>query len=88
MAQPLTGVNPSDYFASVGNYKSERRAITYGVAQGSILSPVLFYISILPLAHILENNKMSYYKYADDRHIYIMLNPNDNGVILSLNKCI
>ena len=43
---------------------------------------------MLPLGHILKNNKIAYHNYADDTQIYIALSPNDYSPIDNLCQCI
>ena len=55
--------------------------------QGSILVPLLINIYMLPLAQIMENNKVCYHGYADDRHIYITISP-ENYPTQTLSRCV
>ena len=77
-----------NYYVSIGNFVSSQIKMTCGVPQGSILGPLLFNLYMLPLGHILKNNKIAYQNYADDTQIYIALSPNDYSPIDNLRQCI
>ena len=61
--------------------------MTCGVPQGSILVPPRLNIYKLPVAQIMENNKICYPSYADKTQIYVTISPGDCGPIQALSKC-
>ena len=62
-------------FVKVGDTESEKRALTYGVPQGSVLGPIFFCIYISPLGEIIENEGMDRQEYADDTGLYTSFSP-------------
>ncbi len=60
---------------SIGEHKSKWMSMTCGVPQGSILSPFLFSLYMLPLSNIMRKNQIAYHSYADGTGIYIALSP-------------
>ena len=55
-------------FVSCGGVESERRLITYGVPQGSVLGPTLFNININGIGDVCEDSEAAL--YADDAKIH------------------
>ncbi len=79
------------YFEGRGYYlsiKSKRTSMTCRVPQGSILTPLLFSLYMLPLSRIMRKNQIANHSYSDDTQIYLALSPNDYSPIDSLCQCI
>ena len=54
-------------FAQIDDTCSEVKNVNFGVAQGSILGPMLFNIYV---ADLQENVKLKWFQYADDTTTY------------------
>jgi len=62
--------------------------MTCGDPQGSILAPLLFNVSMLPMSQMMRKNQISYHSYADNTQIYLALSPNNYNPTDSLCQCI
>ena len=61
----------------------------YGVPQGSILSPILFSLYMLPLGEVISRfNGISYHSYADDTQIYLSFKPDNVSCVGVLTECL
>ena len=60
----------------VGNTLSHPAALQYGVAQGSVLGPILFSLYTNPISSIIHSHSsINHHFYADDTPLYITLTP-------------
>lgn len=88
-----TGANTRNYCCkqsaatlSIGEMVVNIQQLCSLAPQGSILSPLLFNMVMLPNVQIFQNN-ISYNNY-DDNQIYIALSADEYGPVESLTKCI
>ena len=58
---------------SIGTAKSERRKLTRGVPQGSVLGPILFSIYTIELSSILKRHDVQFKFFADDTQFYFIV---------------
>ena len=62
----------------VGDYLSQRRYVTSGVPQSSVLGARLFTMYTYPLVLIFNRHKVEYHSYTDDTQVYLHC---DNNVV-------
>jgi len=72
----------------LGNCSSSVAHLTCGLPQGSILSPSLFSLYMLPLGTILRRHGVSFHCYADDTQMYVPIKRNDPSALSSFLSCL
>uniref|UniRef100_A0A8C1LVL1 Reverse transcriptase domain-containing protein n=1 Tax=Cyprinus carpio TaxID=7962 RepID=A0A8C1LVL1_CYPCA len=76
------------FSVKLGNFFSSPTQLSCGVPQGSILTPILFSLYLLPLDSIFRKHGVSFHCYADDTHIYLPLKRNKDSALKSLFACL
>ena len=74
----------------IGSFKSDEKALDFGVPQGSCLGPVIFLSYLNTLYELIRQHLPSVSGYADDNQIYISFEPDksQDAAIDALQSCI
>ncbi len=76
------------YLTNRSNFSSLPAKLSCGVPQGSILTPILISLYLLPLGSIFRKHGVSFHCYADDTQIYLPLKQNKHAALESLFACL
>ena len=69
----------------IGSERSDSKKLLYGVAQGSVLGPILFSLCTTPLSKVIQNHPgISFQFYAGDTQLYVHLT--HKNVALAVDK--
>ncbi|KAK3102012.1 hypothetical protein FSP39_008113 [Pinctada imbricata] len=63
---------------AIEDVTSDRKSVTIGVPQGSVLGPKLYCMFTKPVGEICKRHNMCYHCYADDTQVYFVIKPVDN----------
>lgn len=69
-----TNIKQRKFFISLGDYVPEKRDISYRVAQGTCLGPLLLSLYMLANVDIIRQHKVCFRSYADNTQHYISVN--------------
>jgi len=72
----------SSYLDQRRQHVSLRRAVQFGVPQGSVLGPLLFVMYTVDVVNIVERQRLSAHQYADDIQVYSRCQPKRLDVAL------
>ena len=77
------------FSVTVNQIRSESADLLCGVPQGSVLSPVLFLLYLIPLGKIIQGfPDVSYHMFADDIQLYCSFKPTELQRLSSLVQCL
>ena len=74
------------HYVSVGGRRSSTVTMSSGVPQGSVLGPLLFFVSTTPVGALISSFGISYHQYADDTQLYTAISSTP-GCMENLSAC-
>uniref|UniRef100_A0A9J8AEV6 Reverse transcriptase domain-containing protein n=1 Tax=Cyprinus carpio carpio TaxID=630221 RepID=A0A9J8AEV6_CYPCA len=84
----VSALSDRKYVVRLGEFLSSTASLPCDLPQGSILSPSLFSLYILPLGSIFRKHGVSLHFYTDDTQIYLPFRKNDTLAMTALLSCL
>uniref|UniRef100_A0A8C5D5C0 Reverse transcriptase domain-containing protein n=1 Tax=Gouania willdenowi TaxID=441366 RepID=A0A8C5D5C0_GOUWI len=82
-------INGRTFNVAINDVMSNMSNLSCGVAQGSVLGPVLFLLYLMPLGRLIRHFKnVSYHFYVDDIQLYCSFNDSEFHFLSEFLDCI